>query len=162
MRGSRQWALFAVFVWLCGVVAGCTESPDSSGRGVPSEHPGVKLEPMGPAVTAEGVKEAIRAYVATRAGQEGGHYALKDPVLGKTWRLEMDKIHDPVRTFEKDGKRIYFACSDFRSLDGPEILDVDFWLTPVGNGLKVAEVRIHKVDGKERYTYEGLHTVEVQ
>ena len=162
MESRGHWAVFVVSVWLWGLAAGCTEGSDRPGRGVPSEHPGVKLERMGPAVTAEGVKEAIRAHVETEASKGGGHYALKDPVLGRTWRLVPEKIHDPVRTFEKGGKRIYFACGDFRSLDGPEILDVDFWLTPGVHRLDVVEVRLHKVDGRERYTYAGFDTVEVQ
>jgi hypothetical protein len=116
----------------------------------------------GAIVTAEWVKKAIREHVDAESKKGAGVFALEDPVLTKSWKLTLEKIHDPVRTFEKNGQNFYFACSDFRSLDGGEILDVDFWLILQLNRLQVAETRIHKVDGRERYTYDGVRTTEIR
>ena len=58
----------------------------------------------------------------------GGVYVVKDPMLNKDWRLRLDKIHDPVREFQKDGKTIYFTCSDFKTEDGKVVLDIDLWM----------------------------------
>ena len=57
-----------------------------------------------------------------------GVFTIHDEKLNKDWHLKLAKVHDPVRTFEKDGKTIYFTCSDFESVDGKEVLDIDFWM----------------------------------
>jgi hypothetical protein len=138
----------------------CSDEGDRPRRGVPSEHPGVKFESTGPTITADGVKAAIRGHV--RAQSEGGVYLVKDALLGKTWRLTLDTVHDPVRTFEDDGRRIYFACAEFRSVGEDDVLDIDIWLFAGWDELEVTETKIHKVNGEARFGYDGLRTVEIE
>jgi len=52
--------------------------------------------------------------------------------------------------------RTFFACSDFKSSDGKDILDLDFFLrSGAGGSLTVVETKIHKINGVARFTYEA-------
>jgi hypothetical protein len=124
-----------------------------------SEHPG---EHPGSAITAGFVKKSIQDYVKDQTKASGGVFVLRDDKLSKEWRLKLDKIHDPVRTFQKDGMDIYFACSDFKSTESNDVLDIDFWMVAKGNKLQVVDTKIHKVNGEPRYTYEGTEIKEVK
>ena len=104
-----------------------------SGWGSTAEHPGTSVtEHPGKAVSADFVKKAIRDHVKAEEKANGGFFVLPDPELNKTWRLKLAKVHDPVRTFKKGDQTIYFACSDFKSEDGKDVLDIDFWMVQDG------------------------------
>ena len=120
-----------------------------------AEHPGK-------AVTAKEVKKSIKEHVKAASKSAGGIFVIKDDKLNKEWRLKLDKIHDPVRQFEKDGNKIYFACSDFKSVDSKDLLDIDFWMVDKGGKLDVIDTKIHKVNGEPRFTYEGTEIKEVK
>ncbi|HEY6008389.1 MAG TPA: hypothetical protein VIU40_08710 [Geobacteraceae bacterium] len=128
-----------------------------------AEHGGKPMtEHPGKTVSALEVKHAITAHVKTLSAANNGIFVIRDDMLGKEWRLKLDKVHDPVRQFEKDGQTIYFACSDFRAVDSPDILDIDFWMVKKGDGLEVIDSRIHKLNGKPRFTYEGTEIKELR
>jgi hypothetical protein len=127
-----------------------------------AEHPGTSTtEHPGRAITADFVKKSIRAYVEAQSSAKGV-FTIHDEKLNKDWHLKLVKVHDPVRTFEKDGKRIYFTCSDFESVDGKDVLDIDFWMIYKGNKLEVTDTKIHKVNGEPRYGYEGINIKEIK
>jgi hypothetical protein len=126
------------------------------------EHPGKPVKPAGKKISADLVKKSIKENIDAQSTAQGGVFIVHDDKLNKNWRLNGYKIHDPVRSFVKDGRTIYFACVDFKSLDGPDVLDIDFWLVPRGNELQVIDTRIHKVNGMPRYTYEGTKMKEVK
>ena len=130
------------------------------GQGV--EHPGSKVEQKGKPITADTVKKAIEDHVKDMSQAHGGVFMIRDDKLNKTWQLNFVKVHDPVRTFQKDGQTIYFACSDFKSTDGKDLLDIDFWMVPKGDKLEVTDTKIHKVNGEPRYTYEGVTIKEIK
>ncbi len=130
--------------------------------GTSVEHPGKAVQKKGPAITADFVKDEIKRHVEAEAKKNKGAFVIDDPELKKTWTLNLVTIHDPVRQFEKDGKTIYFTCSDFKSVDSDDVLDIDFWMVPEGNGLKVIDTKIHKINGKPRYTYEGVEIKELK
>jgi hypothetical protein len=128
-----------------------------------AEHPGKSTtEHPGKAISADSVKEAIKSHVENQEKAHGGVFTIEDAKLNKTWKLKLAKIHDPVRTFEQGGKTIYFACSDFNSTEGKDVLDIDFWMTPKDGMLSVTETKIHKVNGEPRFTYEGTTIKEVK
>jgi hypothetical protein len=150
MRGStRAVSLLVGLVIL--LFAGASMAAEHPGTAVPSkakEHPGTP-------VTAESVKDAVRDHVSQVTKDTAGLFILDDSQTKKIWRLKLVKIHDPVRMFERDGKKIYFACSDFKSTEGDDVLDIDFWMVPQGDKFQVIETKIHKVNGQARYKYEG-------
>jgi hypothetical protein len=130
------------------------------------EHPGRSVEQPtggehpGKAITADFVKKSIRGHVM--ALLRDGVFTVRDEKLDREWRLKLAKIHDPVRSFEKDGGTLYFACSDFTSADSKDTLDIDFWMVPKGEKLEVIETKIHKVNGEPRYTFEGIALKEIK
>ena len=126
------------------------------------EHPGAKVEQKGKAITADVVKKSIKDHAAAMSKAHGGVFMVRDDKLNKNWQLKFVKVHDPVRTFQKDGQTIYFACSDFKSIDSKDLLDIDFWMVPDGDKLEVTDTKIHKVNGEARYTYEGVEIKEIK
>ncbi len=118
------------------------------------------------------VKAAINEYVAKKIKEEGA-FRIKDPVTGKTVSLELVAIHDPVRKFPKKG--LYFACGDFRPIEGPggRLYDIDIFLKNTGKDgslkLQVVDVKVHKVPvfkngrwiKKALFYYKGEDIVEL-
>ncbi len=128
-----------------------------------ADHPGKStVEHPGKAITADSIKKSIEQHVNAQAKSNNGVYMVQDPKLNKDWRLKLAKVHDPVRTFEKDGTTIYFACSDFNSVDSKDVLDIDFWMVSKGNKLEVIDTKIHKVNGEPRFGYEGTNIKEIK
>ena len=135
-------------------IAGTAIAEEHPGSAV--EHPETAVKKQGPIITADFVKKSIQDHVDMLSAGQAGIFEIKDPELNKTWRLKLAKIHDPVRQFEKEGKTIYFTCTDFKSVDSDDVLDIDFWMVPADHTLKVIDTKIHKLNGKPRYTYEGV------
>lgn len=138
------------------------EQPKAEHPGTPVEKAKPKAEHPGKPVTAKFVKKSIKEHVKAQSKATGGVFVIKDDKLNKEWKLKLDKIHDPVRKFEKDGKTIYFTCSDFKSTEGKDVIDIDFWMVPKGDKLEVIDTKIHKVNGEPRYTYEGTEIKEIK
>lgn len=152
---------------LAAGVCMAAEHPGTEVEKPKAEHPGkevekTKAEHPGKPVTAKFVKKSIKEHVKAQSKATGGLFVIKDDKLGKEWKLKLDKIHDPVRMFEKDGKMIYFTCSDFKSTEGKNVIDIDFWMVPKGDKLEVIDTKIHKVNGEPRYTYEGTEIKEIK
>jgi hypothetical protein len=134
----------------------------NNGFVVASEHPGEAVEHPGKEISADFVKKSIKENIDAQSRAQGGVFMIHDEKLNKNWRLNLSRIHDPVRSFVKNGQTIYFACVDFKSLDSPDVLDIDFWLVPKGDNFLVIDTKIHKVNGKPRYTYEGIKIKEIK
>ncbi|MEO0271304.1 MAG: hypothetical protein ABIN15_06415 [candidate division WOR-3 bacterium] len=120
----------------------------------PGEHPG-RLEKIRP----DDLKRAITDYVNTDSKIKGGYFLIWDTELKQVWRLNFKGLHKEVRVLS-DGR--YFMCSDFISADGETILDIDFWLKEDMMDLKVVDIKIHKISGKERFKYEGEKLKELK
>lgn len=109
------------------------------------EHGGVKAETP----SAETIRETMKAYVADKS-KAAGTFEVTDAVEGKTRRLTLEKVHERVG---KTGD-YYYSCADFKDADTGELLDLDLDVEDKDGVLSVRDVRIHKVNGKERYTYD--------
>ena len=97
----------------------------------------------------EQLRQTIRDHVQ-RTTKEKGAFTIKDPVTGTTRTLEFVRVHERVG---KTGN-LYYSCTDMRDKQSGQLLDLDFDVKATGDTLKVVDVRIHKVDGKARYTYD--------
>jgi len=147
------WALSLAILLAAGIAA-AAEHGGSPMRGG-AEHPGT-------AINADFVKKSIKDHVKRLSKATDGVFVIRDDQLGKEWRLKLDKIHDPVRKFVRDGKTVYFTCSDFRAADSADLLDIDFWMVEKDGELEVIDTKIHKLNGVPRFTYEGTKIKEVK
>jgi hypothetical protein len=94
-----------------------------------------------PAYYAEDIKEAMSVHIAGQVDEEG-IFKLRDDRTGELLTLKFVKIHDPVRQID-DGT--YFACTDFHVVgEAGKLYDIDFWLRPAGDKLKVYDTKVHK------------------
>ena len=160
-------AAVSISVFLAAGVCTAAEHPGTSVDKSKAEHPGkdvekTKAEHPGKPVTAKFVKKSIKEHVRVQSKATDGIFVIRDDKLNKEWKLKLDKIHDPVRMFKKNGDMIYFTCSDFKSIEGKDVIDVDFWMVPKGDKLVVIDTKIHKVNGEPRYTYEGTEIKEIK
>ncbi len=128
---------------------------------VAAEHPETSEHP-GDEVTAKSVKKGISDHISKQTKSGSGVLVVHDDKLKKDWKLKFVVIHDPVRSFMKEGKTIFFACTDFKSTESADLLDLDFWMVKKGNTFEVIDTKIHKVNGEPRYTYEGTEIKEIR
>ena len=110
------------------------------------EHGGAKVMTQ---PTAKDIKDTMRNYVAEKS-KKAGTFKIMDPETGKERSLKLKRIHDRVG---KTGN-YYYSCADFVDTDSGELLDLDIDVEHKDGNLRVVDVRIHKVEGKERYTYD--------
>ena len=59
---------------------------------------------------------------------------------------------------------VFPTCSDFKSTEGKDLLDIDFWMVEKNGKLEVIDTMIHKVNGEPRptYDYEGIEIKETK
>ncbi len=120
------------------------------------EHGGDAMKGSGHAQVCEPSKDDIRstmeAYVQEQAAATGGYFEVKDPDTEKTRKLSLVRVHERVG---KTGD-YYYSCADFTDVDSGELLDLDLDVESKGEdcALSVADVRIHKLQGVPRYTYD--------
>lgn len=110
------------------------------------EHGGavVSAEP-----SAEELRGRITDYVKEQEDSEGA-FRIEDEVTGATRTLTLEQVHERVG---KTGDA-YYSCTDMRDAETGELLDLDFDVEATEGRLDVADVRIHKVNGEARYTYD--------
>ena len=110
------------------------------------EHGGqaVKAEP-----SAKQIRQAIQDHIRL-AEREDGTFTIEDELTGATRTLSLVRVH---RRVGKTGE-LYYSCTDMRDAAAGELLDLDFDVEAAGRQLEVVDVRIHKVEGEARYTYD--------
>lgn len=106
-------------------------------------------EPKGaqppPPDTARRVHEAIGRWIDREAALRNGAFPFYDPRAGRLRASEVVSLHQGVHT---TGDGLYYACLDVRA-EG-KLYDLDIYTRPAGDDFEVAEVLVHKVDGKDR------------
>ena len=148
---GRVWKGFiAVGV---GVLLGAAISVDAAEHGG-KEHGGTTQEHGGQPVkaaepSAQQIRQAIQSHVQGIV-QKNGSFTINDPVTGTQRTLDFVRVHDRVG---KTGA-LYYSCTDMRDRKTGQPLDLDFDVKAEGGKLSVVDTRIHKVDGKARYTYD--------
>lgn len=101
--------------------------------------------------------ESIRGHIAQHVEQRlasDGTFVMEDQETGTSRRLQFVQVHERVG---KTGG-FYYSCADLRDVTTGELLDLDFDVMATGDQLEVVDARIHKVDGKARYTYDSDDT----
>ncbi len=82
--------------------------------------------------------------------KDQGSFTIADSETGTTRELRLVRVHQRVG---KTGS-LYYSCTDMKDVENRELLDLDFDVDVSGGDLSVVDVRIHKVDGEARYTYD--------
>lgn len=133
---------------------GKTHTEEHPGEG--AEHPGEKVVLSGGQII-RGIKDRISK--VTKAND--GYFPLNDSKDNKSLRLKLIKVHeDKVSYIKKEDA--YFACTDFITEDGKTKYDLDFWMKKTDKGnLEVYQTKIHKKDGKPRFTYQDDEIVDI-
>lgn len=111
------------------------------------EHGGQTAQQAEP--SAEQLRQTIRDYIAS-IEQEEGAFTIEDEATGTVRTLTLVQVHERVG---KTGDA-YYSCTDMTDTATGELLDLDFDVTDEDGMLDVADVRIHKVNGQARYTYD--------
>ena len=112
---------------------------------------GLLLTPVFAAPSAEQLRQTIRDFIQ---GQEQalGSFTVPDPKeKGKLRTLSLIRVHERVGKTGDD----YYSCTDMKDVATGDELDLDFDISDTGEALKVVAVRIHKDNGKPRYTYDS-------
>ncbi len=101
--------------------------------------------------SADELRNTIRTYIQTQE-KLAGSFTLPDPKEnGKLRTLSLIRVHERVG---KTGA-YYYSCTDMKDVATGDQLDLDFDVSDTGKELKVVAVRIHKDNGKPRYTYDA-------
>lgn len=101
--------------------------------------------------TKDQLADAVKKYVGEAASKTKGIFTVVDKKTGETLELVLDKVHRA--RLSKVGENKYFACADFTTDDG-KLYDLDVFMEgPDADSLVFSEFSVHKVDGKERYTW---------
>ena len=141
-----------------GTKAKSKEHPDKAPAAEhPGEHPGEKAM-----LSAEEIIKGIKDNIDKVTKEHKGYYPVEDSEEGKHLNLKLVKVHeDRVSYIKKD--EAYFACTDFITEDGKTTYDIDFWMKKNKKGeLEVYKEKIHKKDGKARFTYKDDEIVEIE
>jgi len=100
--------------------------------------------------TPEQLRDRIREYVAAQEASKGA-FTIADPRQGgKERTLTLIRVHERVG---KTGD-YYYSCTDMKDVVAGDELDLDFDVSDAAGTLEVVDVRIHKDNGKPRYTYD--------
>lgn len=109
------------------------------------EHAGAKVSQP----SAEQIRGAMNDYVIEQS-KKTGTFDVYDDEAGKMRKLSLVRVHERVG---KTGD-YYYSCADFKDTGSNEMLDLDLDVEYKDGNLSVADIRVHKVNGKERYTYD--------
>ena len=137
----------ALAVW--PVVGQAAEHGGKEHGGTTHEHGGQTAVQPPVEPSAEALRQAIRDHIA-QVEKAKGAYTIRDTATGQTRTLTLVRVHERVG---KTGS-LYYSCTDMRDVDNGELLDLDFDVDASGGALQVVDERIHKVEGKPRYTYD--------
>lgn len=139
--------VISLMLWSASFVS----AAEHGGSAVSKEHGGTAQKEHGgtSAPSADAIRAAMKDYVMDKS-KATGTFDVTDPETGKTRKLELLKVHERVG---KTGD-YYYSCADFKDTETGQMLDLDLDVEGKGGKLNVVDVRIHKLEGKERYTYD--------
>jgi len=95
------------------------------------------------------LRQTIRDHIAHQEKLQGA-FAIVDPRSGDLRQLELVRVHERVG---KTGD-YYYSCTDMKDVTNGDLLDLDFDIEDQKGNLRVVDIRIHKDNGKARYTYD--------
>ena len=99
--------------------------------------------------TPTDLRGTIANYIKTQEKNHGAFMVI-DERTKEPRRLELVQVH------KRGGKTgdYYYSCTDMKDVKTGDLLDLDFDIQDNNGKLDVAAIRIHKDNGKPRYTYD--------
>ena len=95
------------------------------------------------------IRTTLKDYVA-KESKATGTFNIIDPTTGQMLNLKIDKIHQRIgRTGD-----LYYSCADFTDTATGKKYDLDLDVADTKGKLDVVDVKLHKEDGKPRFTYD--------
>ena len=137
--------IMAISIMLWG--SSLVSAAEHGGKSVGKEHGGTAQNASAP--SDDTIRAAMKDHVMEKS-KATGTFDVPDPETGTTRKLELVRVHDRVG---KTGD-YYYSCADFKDTESGQMLDLDLDVEDKGGNLSVVDVRIHKLEGKERYTYD--------
>ena len=95
--------------------------------------------------TMESVRQTITGYILSDIKLKGGFF-LYDPILMRVVGMRFYRVHKNI-TRTNQGQ--FTACVDMQDVRG-SLYDLDLHMRETDEGLKLAKLVIHKVNGKKR------------
>jgi len=140
--------VLSLLLWSAAVVSAAEHGGASVEK---KEHGGTAAKEHGgtSAPSADAIREAMKDYVMDKS-KATGTFDVVDPETGEIRKLELIRVHERVG---KTGN-YYYSCADFKDTTSGQMLDLDLDVANKDGKLSVVDVRIHKLEGKERYTYD--------
>jgi hypothetical protein len=124
-------------------------------RAAAQEHPSEHPKGGSGQLTVSELSKAAEKYVKKEGKAHDGYFVVQDG--DKTLQLTLSKVHDD--RLSPLGDDVYFVCADFTAQDGT-VYDVDIFMKgTLKDNLEATETSIHKVNGKERYTWHEANGV---
>lgn len=140
-----------LFILALGIPAQAAFAEESPAQQLAKEQAPTASQPALKEPTAEELRGTIRQYIE-RQEAALGVFTVPDPKqIGKLRALSLIRVHERVG---KTGD-YYYSCTDMKDVATGDELDLDFDVSGTGEELKVVAVRIHKDNGKPRYTYDA-------
>ena len=156
-------SILAIVFWLSKVSIAAEHPGEHPGKTHTEEHPGEGAEHPGKKamLSAAQIINGIKEHINKVTNVNNGIFPISDSKEGKNLHLKLIKVHeDKVSYIKKDDA--YFACTDFVTDDGKTKYDVDFLMKKTKKGtLEVYQTKIHKKDGKPRFTYKDDEIVDI-
>jgi len=114
-----------------------------------------------PVISSGQIKEVIKRHIDIVSVVNKGSYPIYDNDASIQLQLKFVKFHDErVNRFKKEDA--YIICTVFHADDNTKY-DIDLWVKANDKGeLEVYMNKIHKKDGKPRYTYRDDEIGEVK
>ena len=151
---SQMWPiLFSSFVLLWSTSAAVAQEHPEHPKDKKAEHPEDPKEAKAEEVTltVQELAVAVKEYVEMESEENDGYFSVKDDQQNKTLQLQLTKVHE--ERLASLGDNVYFVCADFKGTDG-NTYDIDIFMEGTSkDNLEATETSVHKMNGKERYTW---------
>ncbi|MFA5059756.1 MAG: hypothetical protein WC676_03930 [Candidatus Omnitrophota bacterium] len=100
--------------------------------------------------SSEEIRSTVTNYINEQSS-ETGTFDVYDPDAEDIRELTLEKVQENTG---KSGE-YYYVCASFKDMNSNDSVDLDLDVENVGGKLNVIDVRIHKVNDKERYSYDA-------
>ena len=115
----------------------------------PAAEPATASKPKAKKATIADVEAGIRAHISQKTAEGDGYF---DFIADSTqYRFRLVRVHTQYLSVLKRGS--YFACVDLADELG-DVYDVDFFLEGEPGNMHVTRTKVHKLNGKPRYTWK--------